>query len=159
MCHLVGDGPLRRQVAAQIRRTGLPKQMRMHGRLPRHEVVKMHGSADVLVLASVPTRRGKREGIPVVLMEGMASGLPVVSSAISGIPELVVSEQTGLLVPPRDATALADALYRLWNDAALRDRLGQGGREKVLQEFNLPTNAAELSQLFLQESPVMQADS
>jgi colanic acid/amylovoran biosynthesis glycosyltransferase len=159
VCHLVGDGPLCRQIATQIRRTGLQQQVCMHGGLPRHEVVKLHASADVLVLASVPTQRGKREGIPVVLMEGMASGLPVVSSAISGIPELVESGQTGLLVPPRDAIALAEALYRLWNDAALRGRLGRAGREKVLQEFNLPANAAELSQLFLQESPVMQADS
>jgi glycosyltransferase involved in cell wall biosynthesis len=93
-------------------------------------------------------------------MEGMASGLPVVSSAISGIPELVESEQTGLLVPPRDATALADALYRLWKDRSLRARLGQAGREKVLQEFNLCANAVELTQLFISHgSPAVQADS
>ena len=92
---------------------------------------------------------GKREGIPVVLMEAMASGLPVVASALSGIPELVESGRTGFLVPPRDATALADALHTLHNDAQLRQRMGQAGREKVLREFDLRANTAALATLFL----------
>ena len=101
-----------------------------------------------MALASVPTREGKREGIPVVLMEAMASGLPVVASAISGIPELIDSERTGLLVPPRDVTALADALLTLKKDVKLRDRMGRAGRERVLREFDLKINTRSLVELF-----------
>src|SRR5437867_33231 len=85
-CHLVGDGPLRPVIEAQITAAGLLDQVRLHGGVPRADVVRMLAEADVMALASVPTRSGKREGIPVVLMEAMASGLPVVTSAISGIP-------------------------------------------------------------------------
>ena len=85
-------------------------------------------AADVLVAPSVPTRGGKREGIPVVLMEAMAAGVPVVASHLSGIPELVTDDVTGLLVPPGDDAALADALERLAADPDLRRTLGAAGR-------------------------------
>ncbi len=94
---------------------------------------------------SVPTESGRREGIPVVLMEAMASGVPVISSRISGIPELVDHEQNGLLIPPRDPEALADALQLLYYDPSARNRLGTRGREKVAAEFDLRGNAALLA--------------
>jgi len=149
VCHLVGDGPLRREVEARVAQPGLREQVRFHGGLTRVEVARLFSEADAAVLASVPTRRGKREGIPVVLMEAMASGLPVVASAVSGIPELVEPGRTGLLVPPGDAAALADALQALEQDRELRFRMGLAGREKVLREFNLRTNTLELLRLFL----------
>lgn len=152
VCHCVGEGPLRRQIEAQIAQAALQDQIHVHGGLPRPEVANMLSKADVMVLASVPTQRGKREGIPVSLMEAMASGIPVVASAISGVPELVESGRSGLLVPPRDASALADALHTLQCDATLRAQMGQAGREKVLREFDLRKNTAELSKLFLAES-------
>jgi glycosyltransferase involved in cell wall biosynthesis len=84
----------------------------------------------------------------VALMEAMACELPVVASDISGIPELVEHGRTGLLVPPRAAAAIADALERLAADPALRVRMGRHGRAKVLREFDLHTNARTLLQLF-----------
>jgi glycosyltransferase involved in cell wall biosynthesis len=81
-------------------------------------------------------------------MEAMSCGVPVVASRLSGIPELVADEQSGLLVPPGDAGALAQALERLHNDAGLRQRLGEAARQKVLQEFDLFKNAAALAALF-----------
>jgi glycosyltransferase involved in cell wall biosynthesis len=78
----------------------------------------------------------------------MGSGVPVIASGISGIPELVEHERSGLLTPPRDAVALADALERLCQDPALRRSLGQSGRDKVLREFDLATNAAALIEHF-----------
>jgi len=79
-----------------------------------------------------------------VLMQAMATGLPVVASRLCGIPELVRDGQNGRLVPPGDATALADALGELATDAALRERLGRAGRATVLQEFDVEANAARL---------------
>ena len=147
-CDLVGDGPLRRSVEGQIKKANLESVIRVHGARPRPEVVRMMSEVDIMVLPSVPTRSGKREGIPVVLMEAMASELPVVSSELSGIPELVDNGYTGLLVPPRDIGALADALQKLLQNPALRSRMGRLGREKVVREFNLQRGVETLADLF-----------
>lgn len=147
-CHLVGDGPRRGSVEAQIRRLGLQGEVRVHGARPRHEVARLLSEADVVALTSVPTRRGKREGIPVVLMEAMATGLPVVSSAISGIPELVEDGRSGFLVPPCDTSAIAEALHKLSTDADLRRRMGRSGRRRVERHFDLRRNTSLLSRLF-----------
>ena len=152
-CHLVGEGPLRSQIETEIARSSLQDRICLHGAQPRNQIARMLSEADALALASVPTRNGKREGIPVVLMEAMSSGLPVVATNISGIPELVSSGSTGLLVSPADAVELADALEKLANEAELRDRLGRAGREKVLRDFNLRTNARTLVEFFFRNKP------
>ena len=149
-CDLIGDGPERDAVVAQIAAAGLGAQVCWHGLLPRPEVSRMLAAADIFCLPSVPTPQGKKEGIPVVLMEAMASGLPVVSSRLSGIPELVEDGVSGVLVEPRDSVALADAIQALGEDAARRLRLGQAGREQVGQHFDLRTNAQRLAALFAQ---------
>jgi len=149
VCDLVGDGPLRRTVEQQIQQTNLESVIRVHGPRSQPEIARMMADADIMVLPSVPTRGGKREGIPVVLMEAMASELPVVSSDLSGIPELVDNGHTGLLAPPRNSGALADALQRLLESSELRFRMGQLGREKVLREFNLQRSAKILLDMFL----------
>jgi len=152
ICHFVGEGPLRKQLDRHIQRAGLEDQVRLHGGLPRDEVVKLMSKVDVVALASTPTKAGRKEGIPVSLMEAMASGLPVVATAITGIPELVDPGVSGFLVPPGDPCALADALQALERDSTLRERMGRAGREKVVREFNLPVNAQRLLNLFLGES-------
>jgi glycosyltransferase involved in cell wall biosynthesis/peptidoglycan/xylan/chitin deacetylase (PgdA/CDA1 family) len=147
-CDLVGDGPRRRDIETQISRSGLDRHVYLHGAQPRPEVLRRLSIADAAVLASHPTREGKREGIPVSLMEAMASELPVVASAISGIPELVQQNVTGLLVPSGNPTAIADALERLAGDPALRRELGVAARNEVRARFNLRTNTAQLIALF-----------
>jgi colanic acid/amylovoran biosynthesis glycosyltransferase len=148
VCTLIGDGPDRQALTQKIAESGLEGRVAILGDRDRVEIAALLNTAHVLVAPSVPTRSGKREGIPVVLMEAMSSGVPVVASRLSGIPELVEDEVSGLLVPPRNAIALADALRRLRDDPSLRRSLASNGREKVVEEFDVRKNAAELVRRF-----------
>jgi colanic acid/amylovoran biosynthesis glycosyltransferase len=150
-CHFVGEGPDKNSLTELVEQAGLSDKVRFHGRLTRDEIACLLLDADVLTAPSVPTRDGRREGIPVVLMEAMGSGVPVIASKLSGIPELVNHQLTGLLVPPGDATSLADALECYIKDPDVRHRLGRAGREKVVGEFDLNQNAAKLAHHFLQD--------
>lgn len=150
-CHFVGDGPDKEALTKLVEQAGISDRVHFHGRLTRDEIARLLLDADVLATPSVPTSDGRREGIPVVLMEAMGSGVPVIGSDLSGIPELVNDQLTGLLVPPRDATSLADALERYIRDPDLRQRLGRAGREKVVGEFDLNKNASILVEHFLKD--------
>ncbi len=145
VCDLVGEGPDREKLAEQVFDSGLAREVRFLGPRTSRDICQLLQQTDISVTPSVPTNSGRREGIPVVLMEAMASGVPVISSRISGIPELVDHEQSGLLIPPRDPEALADALQMLYYDPSARTRLGTCGREKVAAEFDLRGNAALLA--------------
>ena len=147
-CHLIGDGPLRRAVNVKVAECGLQDQVILRGAMDRAAIAREMQQADIFVLPSVLASRGNREGIPVVLMEAMATGLPVVASRLSGIPERVKSGETGILVPPRDSQAIADALETLIRDAELRGRMGRKGRQKVIAEFDLEKNLDQLITLF-----------
>ncbi|MEO8356029.1 MAG: glycosyltransferase [Chloroflexota bacterium] len=144
LCHFVGDGPDRESLARLADAAGISEKVHFHGQQKQAAVAQLLQDADVLVAPSVPTSDGRREGIPVVLIEAMSSGVPVIASNISGIPELVMDKYTGLLVPPRDVVALAGALEHYYRDPALRERLGYSGRKKVVDEFDLYKNAARL---------------
>jgi glycosyltransferase involved in cell wall biosynthesis len=151
-CRFIGDGPDRDALTARIAEHGLAGSVTLAGRMTSDAVAAELAGVDVLAAPSVPTRGGKREGIPIVLMEAMAAGLPVVASRLSGIPELVTDGVDGLLVPPGDAVALADALARLAADPALRARLGAAGRATVLREFDVDRNAALLAARFAESA-------
>ena len=105
-------------------------------------------ASDIFVLASTPTRKGAREGIPVSLMEAMAVGLPVVASNMSGIPELVENGISGFLTPPGDVDALAKSIGVLIEEGSLRRKMGAAAREIVLRDFNLESNARQLIHMF-----------
>ena len=146
-CHLIGDGPLRGEIEVHIAQVGLCENFTLHGQQPQPRVLQAMQACDVVVLPSILASRGDREGIPVCLMEAMASGRPVVSSRLSGIPELVTSGREGILVPQKDAKALAAALFQLAGDPGLCRRMALAGRAKVEREFDLATNAAQLAAL------------
>jgi glycosyltransferase involved in cell wall biosynthesis len=146
-CRLVGDGPLVRQIENQIKQSDLSDEVQLLGPQPYDEVIKQFSRTDVVVLATAPTASGKREGIPNVLKEAMACGLPVVASASGGIPELV-DESCGVLVHARDGVALADALEHLYDQPALRRQMGITGRDKIVREFNLNLSTAMRAELF-----------
>lgn len=146
--HLVGEGPDRRDLEAQAQTLSIADRVVFHGALDRDGVRAVLASADIAVAPSVPTRDGRREGIPVVLMEAGASGLPLVGSRLSGIPELVEDGVNGLLVEPGDVEGLAAALGRLARDASLRERLGAAARERVERAFSIEGNVDRLVALF-----------
>jgi colanic acid/amylovoran biosynthesis glycosyltransferase len=145
-CHFVGDGPDRKSLTDLAGQAGISGRVHFHGQQKRERIAQLLQDADVLVAPSVPTSDGRREGIPVVLIEAMSSGVPVIASNLSGIPELVVDGETGLLTPPRDVDALTNAIERYYHNPVLRKRLGHSGRRKVAEEFDLYKNAARLIQ-------------
>jgi len=146
-CVLAGDGPERACLEARIAFLGLGGRVQLLGNQSQDRVREELDRCDVMVLPSVVTADGMMDGIPVALMEAMATGLPVVSTRVSGIPELVEDGRTGLLAPEKDAAALADALERLFREPGLARRLAAQGREHVLRNFNLVRNAARLRRL------------
>ncbi len=147
-CEFAGNGPLAEELRARIRRAGLDGKVVLLGPLSRGEVIERMKAATVVVQPSAPDRQGRREGIPVALMEAMSAGLPVVTSRLSGIPELVEDGVSGILTEPGDPRGIADALQRLASSPELRARLGRGGREKVCAEFDLRRNVRVLAQRF-----------
>lgn len=151
-CHLLGGGDDEEKLRQQIERSQLRSQVFLHGSCTSDEVIDHLKLADVLVAPSVPTRDGRREGIPVVLIEAMACSVPCVASRLSGIPELVEDESTGILTPPGDSIAIADALERLSQDPSLRAKFAANAVEKVKREFSLPVCVGELAQVIDSES-------
>ena len=144
-CRLVGDGEQEFILREQIKDLNLESLVTMEGPQPRDQIIRILGESDVLVLTSIQTASGSREGIPVSIMEGMACGLPVVASRLSGIPELVEDGVSGLLVTPGDPISIAAALRALADDPELRNRMGRAGRKAVENQFNLSDNAAVLA--------------
>ncbi len=147
--HLIGGGPLENEVKRQISELNLQHEIIMHGPLSRAEVILLLESSDILTLTSITDKKGRREGAPVSIMEAMAFSLPVVSSKLSGIPELVDSGKTGILTTEGDSKEIFDALYKLCKDPELRKKLGVAGREKMMKNFNLKTNVDTLIQTML----------
>ena len=146
---IVGGGPLRERLQARIDASSLGDVVRLAGPMPHGRLLGelAGGRWDVVVQPSVVLPDGETEGIPVTLLEAMAHAVPVVASAIGGIPELLDGD-AGLLVPPDDPGALADALARLAADPELRAGLAVAGRRRIAEEFEAGSVARRLSQLF-----------
>jgi colanic acid/amylovoran biosynthesis glycosyltransferase len=144
---LIGDGPLRAALEALASRLGIAHRVRFHGHLAREAVESIRSRADLLLVPSVTSTDGDEEGIPVVLMEAMAAGVPVIATRHGAIPELVIDNDTGLLVPERDSQALADALTRMMGDSHLRARLARGARKRVVAQHDLTRQNDELLRL------------
>jgi glycosyltransferase involved in cell wall biosynthesis len=126
---IAGDGPDKPALEAEIARLGLHPSVELLG--TRDDVDELLAAADLFVLSS------DSEGLPMSVLEAMAAGLPVVATAVGGIPELVADRETGMLVPPRDTTALAEAIRKIAGDRELRDRLGAAGRRRAQEEFSI----------------------
>lgn len=148
-CRIIGEGPLRANLQEQIQRLGLEKFVHLVGALPHEEVIAQYQEAMIFALPAILGKDGDRDGIPNVILEALSIGLPVVSTAHSGIPEVIEEGVDGLLVPPEDAKALSAALERLICDPEIRKAFGKAGRQIVADRFNPEKNARRLLEAFL----------
>jgi colanic acid/amylovoran biosynthesis glycosyltransferase len=135
---IVGEGPAREELESAACRLGLSRSVRFLGAVGQDDIREIYAAADVFCLPSFA------EGIPVVAMEAMAMQLPVVTTRIMGIPELVDDDAQGLLVPPGRADALTEALERLVRAPEERRRMGQAARRKVEQHYEIASSAARM---------------
>lgn len=147
-CRIVGWGPLRRRLERLAAELDLQGLVCFAGRAEYEAMPELYRWADVLAVPSVIAEDGDVDGLPNVVVEALASGLPVVASDISGIPEAISHERTGLLVTPGDACALAEALRRMLNDSELRRRLSREGRELAEESFDVTGNTQRLYEIF-----------
>jgi glycosyltransferase involved in cell wall biosynthesis len=145
---LIGDGEDRDKIPALIRDLGLTSVTRWLGTQPHQVVLAHYQKADLFVLGCEVASNGDRDGIPNVLLESMAMGIPVVATDISGIPELVQNGKTGLLVPPGQPQKLAAAMMRLLTDTALRDQIVAAAAERVAQGFDNRNLIEDLAEVY-----------
>jgi glycosyltransferase involved in cell wall biosynthesis len=144
---IFGDGPDRAALASRATGHGLGHEVVFGGAVPQEEVARQMRTCHAFVLPCRRDRNGDMDGIPTVFMEAMATGRPVVSCAVSGIPELVRDGETGLIVPPDDPAALADAIERLAREPALGARLGTAARALVERQHDQRTNARRMIEM------------
>ncbi len=150
LCAIYGEGPLHSQLSALIERLDLADCVTLAGERGQAELIPIFQRAAIFALAPFVTEDGDRDGIPNVLVEAMACGLPVVSTAVAGIPELVRHGENGLMVAPRDVPALAGALAALLDDQPRRERMGARARATVVADFDLRAAARQIAALFEQ---------
>lgn len=147
ICNLVGDGADRKLLQDLAGALGISEHVVFHGACERERVWALLSQMHIAVAPSVPTSDGRREGIPVALMEAAACGLPLVASRLSGIPELVLDGENGYLADPGDVQALAQAIERIALSPPLGQQLGNAARRRMETDFNLSITVAELQQL------------
>jgi colanic acid/amylovoran biosynthesis glycosyltransferase len=148
-CDIIGEGPLEEELHAQIEQFDLQDRVMLCGAKPQREVRQRLTAANVFVLPSVVDAQGGMDNLPTVIMEAMATGLPVISTDIGGLPEMIVQNETGFLVRPGDAEALAGAIGKVIDDRLLAQRLGQAGYERARALFSIEKNVRELVTLLL----------
>jgi glycosyltransferase involved in cell wall biosynthesis len=144
-CHIVGQGPQRQRLKQMIDELNLQETVRLCGALRHNEVINEYKNATIFAMLCIVTKDGDVDGIPNVIAEAMAMQLPVVSTAVSAIPELVVDGVNGLVVPPGDINAAASAIARLLNDPALVAALTKQGRQTILKTFDVEENVQQFA--------------
>jgi glycosyltransferase involved in cell wall biosynthesis len=147
-CEIYGDGPLRAELAATVERLGLADEVLLAGARTQQELLGAYQRADLFALTPFVAQDGDRDGLPTVLVEAMACGVPVVSTRVVGVPELVTHGRDGLLAEPRDVDGIAACLAALLGDPARRVRLGAAARRTVAERFDLHASARQMAALF-----------
>ena len=157
-CEIIGAGPLEAELRAQIGQLDLANQVELLGPRPQSEVIERLRGAAAFVAPCVDGSDGNRDGLPTVLLEAMALGIPCISTDVTGIPEIVRHDDTGLLVPQRDVVALTAAIEELLTDPSKGVYLARRARRLIESEFDIHQNASRIRDLF-HELPAVQAEA
>jgi glycosyltransferase involved in cell wall biosynthesis len=148
-CSIIGQGPQEKSLRLQIDENGLSNEVRLIAPMPQAKLAERYHEADVFVHPSIVTKRGNQDVIPNVLVEAMASGIPVISTRLTGIQELIQEGKNGVLVPPGDPPSLADAIVSLMHDHRKREDLASAARQSVAELFDRRKNAEGLIRTFV----------
>ena len=154
-CEIVGDGPLQTVLQEQIAALGLQETVRLLGPRSQAEVRKLLAESQLFVLACVPEEGGGSDNLPTVVMEAMMCGLPVISTELAGVPEMITSGKNGLLVEPRKPGALAAAMEQLLSNPEQAKKLASRGRQTAVEKFHLSTTTRSLKHLLVCEARVV----
>jgi colanic acid/amylovoran biosynthesis glycosyltransferase len=146
-CDIIGGGEREGTLRQQITESGLSEHVALLGPRPQREIISELQRSAVFAAPCIVGEDGNRDGLPTVLLEAMALGTPCVSTDVTGIPEVLKHDVTGLLVPQHNPAALADAIEKLFTDAELRVRLSTAARSLIEKNFDLHVNAARQREL------------
>jgi colanic acid/amylovoran biosynthesis glycosyltransferase len=147
-CMIVGDGPLREALENQIAQAGLEGCVELAGPRPQEELAALLSRATLFALPCIVTPSGDRDGLPTVLLEALAAGLPSISTNVAGIPEIIDHGKSGLLVGQKDPVQLAGAIESLLTSPSLCARISLAGRQKAERDFDVVKNVAALAACF-----------
>jgi len=151
-CSLIGEGPLRPELERLVASLVLSQQVTLTGALPHAEVIERLRGASLCVVPSVVAQDGDRDGLPNVILEAGALGVPLVATAVAAIPEFVQDRATGRLVPQGDPAALAEAILETWQQPQAAAMRAQAARRLVEEQFDLSANVRQLAALFVDNS-------
>lgn len=146
--NIIGDGPEKEHLCHMVKEYNLSDNVFLRGSLLFGEIKGFYEEADFFVLPCLIAKNGDRDGIPNVILEAMSAGLPVISTKVSGIPEVITDGVDGFLVSPEDSCALADSIKRLSQDRELRVAMGNNARKKMVDYFNKDKHIDELMTYF-----------
>jgi colanic acid/amylovoran biosynthesis glycosyltransferase len=150
VCQIVGEGPEQDRLEGLIREHHLSDMVQLTGPLPQTKLVEMLAQSSIFVFPAIHDSSGDTDNLPTVLIEAMASRLPIVATKIAGIPEIVQHDENGFLVPEKDPAQLADAIRALAGNKAMRERFGTASRRITEEKFALPHTVGQLKKLFAQ---------
>jgi colanic acid/amylovoran biosynthesis glycosyltransferase len=145
---IIGDGIMRNELLQMIEKHQLQTNVKLFGWMTQDEIFSVMRKADIFLAPSVTSRTGSQEGIPVVLMEAMAHRLPVVATRHSGIPEIVINGQNGLLADERDINGIADKLEYLITNPKVSISMGEEGRKLIEKSYDIERLNKKLIQIF-----------
>jgi len=147
-CEIVGKGPLEREFIKLIKNNNLKGNVKLKKPMKHNKIMRFIQTGSVCVLPCIKASNNDMDGIPVVLMESMAMDIPTISTDISGIPELIDNSVNGIIVPQKDASALADAILKIKEDRGFAEKVRKKSREKIEDKFNIKKNVKKLVEVF-----------
>jgi len=159
VCEIIGGGPLEAQLGAQIAESNLVQHVHLLGPRSHSDVRRMLAAAQVFVLACVPEKDGGSDNLPTVIVEAMLSSVPVISTQLAGVPEMIENGRDGLLVAPKNPVAIAEAVEKLLADPAAAESLGQQGRISAEDKFAVEKTTRVLKHLLSKHGRVKVPES